>query len=294
LQRILSAFGLFAGLLCAQQSAWAQDEPPRPVDELIAAFEADPSDRGTLILVLSDDCAPAAGTWQYEYLTGLMTLPPRGAVEESLASSFSVALGLCEGDLLSGWLRAFLERADDGFVVQIAAAALGRSGTDENRLAALQAMFDLRYSDETRLGIGWEWVEGQDSPALGHVQLVAEAYQRVSGAPSALLHTVLSALRFQEGDALRFRGARRLLDVVSARPEAEGSVVVMSSLFNSAAGLPLDNPWLVEFRAVAEEFATGQRPAPPALYALIWDRMRYFCRGATPRYQNGRCEPAGR
>lgn len=281
---------LGAGLALLAESTQAQEQPPRPVSELIAEFSVDPTNTSIFGMAVQGACFRAPGTWQLEYLSGVMALPPRPQLDQARVSYFSTLVELCNSELTSNWLRDFLKRSDDGYWVTIAASALGRSGSEANRVAALEALFDPRYDSMTRRVIAERWVAGQQSPSLGVVLLIAEAYETVAGVPSSEMHLAVSSLWNQETEAVRLRGVRRLLEVVLAEPERDAAVPIMASLFNLVPSMTLDYPWLIEFRAVVDQFASGERATSPELWALVMDRRRYFCGGATPAYRDGRCE----
>lgn len=283
---------LIAAQVTATPFARAQDVPPRPIEEMVADFDADPWDIQMLGITVRD-CPPRPGTWQFEYLTGVLSLPVRPELDESLASFLAAALKVgCESDLLSRWLRDFLVRSDrGGYLVARVAAELGNSTSEENRLAALRAMFDPRYNDLTRGGVAGLWVVDSSTPLHDELILVAEAYDRVDGVPPAqVLAGAIPLVRRREGEGVGLEALRALLDAVTERPDAPGAISIMNGLLSNAVNLEPDDPWMQELGAAAEEFADGRRPAPSDVRQFVSDRLDRFCRGPEA-FRNPKCQP---
>jgi hypothetical protein len=268
----------------------AQGDPPAPIPALIARFVDNPdSQRALYEAVLA--CPMLEGTWQHDYVTALMALDhtPRSLWE--LTTTFSVAISICDDELMSAWLRTILEQhRADRYMALTAGTALGRSGSSANHLAALRTIYDPYYDDEVRSSLLSDWVRDHETPHHDAIRLAAEAYRRVPGIPPR--YVTMSALirvRPQEGEALGLSALRDLLAAVTERPDLPAAAPVMRGLMNSATNLDGSDPWLQELAARVTEFVSGERAVPRELRDQLVDGLSYVCLG--PRAQSqARCQ----
>jgi len=271
----------------------AQGVPPAPVPDLIARFRDNPNRNPALFMAMRS-CPLTAGTWQHEYVSGLMALDLTPGEQWSLVKISSSVISRCEDPLLSGWLRDLLSQGatspyspNEVFLV---GAALGRSASDRDRRAALDALYDVRFPDESRGEMVFEWLRGTDTPHSDAIELATEAYGEVPGLPPRYItQTAVALVRAQEGEGRGLRTLRAFLAAVLERPDVEAAQPILGGLLSAAVNLDGSDVWIRELGDAIEELADGRRPAPAALREFLGERLDLVCRGARTAAQP-RCQ----
>jgi hypothetical protein len=278
--RFLSVLVATVALASPSAPLLAQGDPPAPIPRLIERFVQNPGPHTALHLAVSA-CPMLEGTWQHDYVTALTALERDPRRDAALGMAFSIAISMCEDEFLSAWLRNLLEQHHaDPYMVFHAGSALGRSGSDRDRLAALRALYDPEYDDQSRNYLLERWLIDHEAPHHDAIRLAAEAYRTVPGIPPSYVTTsALSLVRPQEGEALGLSALRDLLAAVTERPDLPAAAPVMRGLMNSATNLDGSDPWLQELAARVTEFVSGERAVPRELRDQLVDGLSYICLG---------------
>jgi len=268
----------------------AQSTPPAPVSEMIGQFEANPHDLGYLAQAV-EVCPIDPQSWRFEFLEGLMELPPSPEADGSLASALAWQVEHCDEDVFaSEWARELFSRPTvRWYRIARLGAALGRSSLAENRQAALQSLFDPRIDNQIRNTLASEWVGDSDYLHRDLVLLFSEAYDTSDGVPPSQLTLSVGMIREMEGPARARIALRALLDAVVRRPDVPAALTVVNTLLSNAVNLDPQDPWMLELGEVMQDLVDGGT-APPDLVEFIEDRLGRFCRGdAAAIDRNPRC-----
>lgn len=259
------------GALCFASPAVAQERPPRPIEELVREYAADPNE-GIDILALAAVC-PESGTWQEELLRRILELPDDPTRLWNLAAALKWTVTNCDtNDLVDAWLRRQLrETSIEGVTVNLA-AGLYASGREVNRRAARAALFDPRLRNETRTQIGGSMVGADHVEALEQIALGYAEFG--TPPPSLFLVNAIGSTAAEGPDGVQAK--RRLLQAVLERPDGAGAVRIMNTILSDVLGYDRSHPWFVEVAETVSSISRGHISVSPELRKFVTDRVERF------------------
>jgi len=244
-------------------SALAQDEPPRPLDELIAEFIRSPGTAAAPKMI--SGCRAEPGTWRRELLGRLLALGLSETSTEALAVETASSLERCDYPELDAWFRDRLNDVTMHRLQTFLAFALYQSGKPENRAAARAAVFDHRRPHTVRYDMAAAMTAGQSLE--NGLEMIATGYREHGTAPpNSFVTNRLAVLHDPGGERYRAEieaGRREVLQAVLARPNGSGAVSLFNSLVFDALKRP-NEPWFQEVGRAVREIATGQRAGASA------------------------------
>lgn len=253
----------------------AQDEPPRPVEVLIAEFVADPLNNRDVLTMAGARCSATPGSWRRQLLDGVLALPVERVRTELIAISLSWTISHCDFESLDAWAREKLEELPDSPTVYMLVQGLGRSGDPINERAARKAIFDPRFSDRTRTNMAAAMVRDAPDPHVAALELLALGYrENGTDAPGIFLVNRMSAASGEAATAAK----RELLNAVLSRPDGEGAFRMMNSIMSDVVGPGRDasDPWFQEVGRAVRAIARGDYTVSPELRSFAAERVGRF------------------